>query len=163
MSIGEHIDPWMSVTLGELQFLHDNARRFDSIVEIGSCLGRSTYALASSGCKIVTAVDDFEMSPGCKFKFLKNLAEFNNVRLLQMKSYNASELIEEADMIFIDGNHEYSEVIQDLKLWAPKIRKFICGHDYRPGMDWTDVDIAVDYFFGRKPELYQSIWYFEVG
>jgi len=162
MSIGEHIDPWMSVTLVELQFLHDQAKKYESIVEIGCCLGRSTYALCSGRTGLVTAIDDFEMSPGCEPVFFKNLAEFKNIRFLKMKSYKAVEFVDSADMIFIDGNHEYNEVMKDLELWTPKIKKFICGHDYRPGMGWTDVDKAVDKFFDKKPSLYQSIWYYEL-
>ena len=163
MSIGEHIDPWMSVTLGELQFLHDSAKNMKTVVEIGSCLGRSTYALCSSGCELVIAIDDFEMSPACEPKFLENLAEFKNIRLLKMKSEKAAELIESADMIFIDGNHEYDEVRKDLTLWAPKVKKFLCGHDYRDDVDWTKVKPAVDDFFRETPKLYQSIWYYEIG
>lgn len=36
------------------------------------------------------------------------------------------------DIVFIDANHEYASVKEDIKLWLPKIRKggFLCGHDY---------------------------------
>ena len=37
------------------------------------------------------------------------------------------------DFVYIDGNHSFFDVVQDLTLWAPKVRSggIICGHDYR--------------------------------
>lgn len=43
------------------------------------------------------------------------------------------------DFVYIDANHAYDYVVQDIELWYPKIKKggFICGHDYL-GLDWYD-------------------------
>jgi hypothetical protein len=37
------------------------------------------------------------------------------------------------DLVYIDSNHVYDAVIEDLTLWSPKVRSggFIAGHDYR--------------------------------
>lgn len=37
------------------------------------------------------------------------------------------------DFVFIDGNHVYDAVLEDLTLWAPKVRSggWIGGHDFR--------------------------------
>lgn len=37
------------------------------------------------------------------------------------------------DFVYIDGNHVYDAVIEDLTIWAPKVRLggVIAGHDYR--------------------------------
>ena len=37
------------------------------------------------------------------------------------------------DLVYIDGNHAYDFVKQDLNLWLPKIKKggMLCGHDYQ--------------------------------
>jgi hypothetical protein len=37
------------------------------------------------------------------------------------------------DFAFIDGNHVYDAVLQDITLWAPKVRVggILAGHDYR--------------------------------
>lgn len=37
------------------------------------------------------------------------------------------------DFVFIDGNHVFDAVMQDLTLWAPKVRPggVVAGHDYR--------------------------------
>jgi hypothetical protein len=36
------------------------------------------------------------------------------------------------DFVFIDGNHAYDYVLQDLTLWSPKVRVggIVAGHDY---------------------------------
>lgn len=37
------------------------------------------------------------------------------------------------DFVYIDGNHVFDAVTEDLTLWAPKVRPggFVAGHDYR--------------------------------
>lgn len=37
------------------------------------------------------------------------------------------------DFVYIDGNHVYDAVIEDLTLWSPKVRPggLVMGHDYR--------------------------------
>jgi len=162
-SIGQHIDDFMSVNLKELQFLHDLAKEMQSIVEIGSCKGRSTYALCSSGCPSVIAVDAFEIYPETLYDdFQRNVGHFENLKLYKVLSEDAAELIDEADMIFIDGNHSYDQVILDLSLWTPKAKKLICGHDFRDET-WTDVPEAVRKYFGREPEVFETIWLIRKG
>ncbi len=50
------------------------------------------------------------------------------------------------DFVYIDGNHAYDYVVQDMKLWWPKLKKggLFAGHDYLL-MDWTYVE-------GQDPE-----------
>ena len=56
-----------------------------------------------------------------------------------------SELVPaQVDMVFLDAEHENEAVIRDLRLWAPKIRKLICGHDWA----FASVRQAVNEFFG---------------
>jgi Methyltransferase domain len=158
LSIGEHIDNYMSVNLAELRWLHETAKKMQSIVEIGSCKGRSTYALCSSGCPSVIAVDDFGC--GTYDEFVKNTKEFifKNLTLYKMLSREAASLITETDMVFIDGMHHYVAVIDDLKLWTPKAKKLICGHDWID-RDWSDVQKAVrDYFSSEPHEVFETIW-----
>ena len=46
------------------------------------------------------------------------------------------------DFVYIDGNHAYDYVVQDMKLWWPKLKKggLFAGHDYL-GTEWGDVDL----------------------
>jgi len=61
---------------------------------------------------------------------------------------------------FIDACHEYDFVMEDLKLWEPKAKKLICGHDYDIG-PYFGVVLATDEYFGKKPNLFERIWYIE--
>ena len=76
---------------------------------------------------------------------------------------NSNEFVKEIqdqtfDMIYIDADHEYNSVKNDISLWFPKVKPggIICGHDYF--MD--GVRIAVDEFFGKENIKYfkDSSW-----
>jgi hypothetical protein len=59
--------------------------------------------------------------------------------MIRATSKQASNLIADnsLDWIFIDANHSYDYVKEDLELWWPKLKKggLFSGHDYM-GMDW---------------------------
>lgn len=137
-----NIRGWMRPV--DLSWLYQTAKNMDSIIEIGSWKGRSTFALLS-GCKgIVHAVDHFLGNEGkrdsdCKEaktgdiynQFLNNVGHFGNLKVYKMDSLSASKLFEDnsVDMVFIDAGHTYNEVVADIEAWAPKARKLVCGHD----------------------------------
>jgi hypothetical protein len=54
--------------------------------------------------------------------------------MVRSDSENASKLFldESLDFIYIDANHKYEFVKQDISLWFPKVRKggVVAGHDY---------------------------------
>jgi predicted O-methyltransferase YrrM len=137
------IDGWMNPE--ELNWLYERACEMDSIVEIGSWMGKSTHALCS-GCKgIVYSVDHFMGSPDeratshkvaterdISIDFFRNVGHFENLRQIRMDSILASKQFESRsiDMVFIDGSHNHYDVLSDLKAWYPIARKIICGHDH---------------------------------
>lgn len=59
--------------------------------------------------------------------------------MLRASSRNASELFNDnsLDFVYIDANHKYDFVKEDIHLWFPKVRKggILAGHDYLK-MDW---------------------------
>jgi hypothetical protein len=59
--------------------------------------------------------------------------------MLRSSSKNASELFndESLDFVYIDANHKYDYVKEDIELWYPKVRKggILSGHDYLK-LDW---------------------------
>lgn len=67
---------------------------------------------------------------------------------MRMTSEQASKQFEDnsLDAVFIDANHEYESVKQDLELWYPKVKSngIFCGHDYTG--TWPGVVQAVDEF-----------------
>lgn len=78
---------------------------------------------------------------------------WDRVRILQLFSNEAAQIFlnDSLDFVYIDGNHHYEAVLQDLKLWYPKVKQggVIAGHDYG---DYPHMRVkpAVDEFFANK-------------
>jgi len=71
------------------------------------------------------------------------------LRVYQMESEQAAKLQwRPFDFVFIDANHTYESVKQDISLWMPLTTKLICGHDY--GGTYRGVKKAVLEFFDEK-------------
>jgi hypothetical protein len=75
-------------------------------------------------------------------------------------STEASKEVESADMVFIDGDHSYESVKEDILTWLPKTKKMICGHDY--SMTYPGVIQAADEIFGDRIKQIDAIWYVEL-
>lgn len=158
------IEGWMAPD--ELACLEGLAKLSTSVVEVGSWKGRSTRALLSNcpgdvyavdtwgGCPEDPATIEEAKSKDILAEFMKNVGNFPNLKVKKMTSLEAAAEIESVDMIFLDGSHQYEDVVADIKAWLPKAKKIICGHDYTyyPG-----VKKAVDELIG-KVELCNSIW-----
>lgn len=172
------IPGWMTVR--EQNWLYEHAKQMNSIIEIGSWKGKSTHALCCGVNGTVTAIDHFigteddeyrstvyrgafkEVDEGIDIYeiFKHNTRMFNNLDVIKMSSQAAfrnygNQLT--ADMIFIDGGHEYAEIMADLEAYAPLARKLICGHDY---INMPDVQKAVNRYFGQENvQIHETIWY----
>jgi predicted O-methyltransferase YrrM len=158
----------------ELQWLNRMAKDMNSIVEVGSYLGRSAHALLSGCPGIVTCVDtwlplswedgDSEWKDEERFKhFLGNTSQFHNRAVLRMSSLRAASMFIDGsvDMVFIDGNHDKQPFLEDLAAWLPKTRKMICGHDY-DAVGWPEVKEVVDEKFGDRVQVFGTIWFVEL-
>ena len=83
------------------------------------------------------------------------------VDLLRLLSHQAVGLFPDRslDFVYIDANHSYEAVMQDLNLWYPKVSRggVIAGHDYYNKVEppWhCEVKKAVDEFFTiSKPHI----------
>lgn len=78
------------------------------------------------------------------------------VRVLRQDSHAALACLDDGalDWIYIDGDHRYETVRDDLELALAKVRAggLICGDDYGIGSWWKDgVVRAVNEFIGRAP------------
>lgn len=64
----------------------------------------------------------------------KRFQNNKNIKILNQSSLNASKNFEDEyfDFIYIDANHDYDFVLQDLKLWFPKVKSkgILFGDDY---------------------------------
>lgn len=59
--------------------------------------------------------------------------------MVRASSEVASSMFEDnsLDFVYIDANHAYDYVVQDINLWYPKVKigGYLCGHDYID-LDW---------------------------
>jgi len=59
---------------------------------------------------------------------------FKSLKVLRLSSKEAASLFPKSyfDLVFIDADHSYESVIQDINLWLPLTKKtrFLTGHDY---------------------------------
>jgi len=145
LTAAKQIDGWL--TDKEAETLYDfahNAR--GPIVEIGSCYGRSTAAIAhgsmSGNYQPVYAVDSFvgvppsdrktnhgqQPGPRCSspevLRSNLDAAGVNGlVRIIAKPSRDAfADVPNDIDLLFIDGAHDYLSVKADIGLYAPKVR-----------------------------------------
>lgn len=82
---------------------------------------------AFSNCK--KKADDMYKDVVNKFKLN------TNVKIIRKRSEDYVKDVEDNyfDLVFIDGNHQYEFVKQDIMLWYPKVKKggLLAGHDYK--------------------------------
>lgn len=85
--------------------------------------------------------------------FTKRIKNYPNVIKNKNSSLNFSLKIENmsVDFVYIDGNHQYSSVKEDILSWLPKIKigGIISGHD----SGWTTVQQALSECFGNDPDM----------
>jgi hypothetical protein len=160
---------------GEEWFSYPNlyarmVERFPSqskFVEVGSWKGRSAACMcveiANSEKKIdFYCVDTWEGSVEHQGYddleklydiFLRNMKPVEKYYFpLKIPSLDAVHKFEDKslDFVFLDGSHEYEDVVQDIIAWMPKIKKggILAGHDYYPNNpEWFGVNKAVDEIF----------------
>jgi hypothetical protein len=151
----------------------DKAQDGAIFVEVGSFLGKSSCYLAqkikNSGKKITFyCVDTFEgvkndpnyydyyLKYGTDFfwKFEENINKCgaqNLIKPIKNTSEKASYLFEDKslDLVFIDANHTYDFVKNDILYWQNKVKVngIMAGHDYA---NYCDVPRAVDEIFKEK-------------
>ena len=75
----------------------------------------------------------------------------HKIKYVKSESLEAAKTIHnELDLVYIDADHGYQAVKDDIKAWMPKIRKggIICGHDYTLQNNiHTEVNLAVNELF----------------
>lgn len=147
----------------------------ETIIEIGSWLGKSTLFMAShlpEGGRIY-AVDHWHGSPehqpgqhahhkamGYLFhQFLSNVIHrglADKVVPIRMESGEAAAaLAVEPDLIYFDGAHDYSSVKRDLNLWLPHAseKTILCGDDWRwPTVRRAVTEFAIENGFQIQPD-----------
>ncbi len=143
-----------------------------TVLEIGSFVGLSTVWFAER-VDMVYAVDPFDAITRVNYlrgemkeaamkqyeNFLENTKRFGNIQVFKMTSEQAADhmsMFLEADLIYIDGSHEYVDVKKDIEMWFPRAKKVLCGDDYTES--WPGVRKAVDEC-GLEVNKSQRCWY----
>ncbi len=89
---------------------------------------------------------------GLYFKSCKLMYRFSQLRILRMKSLEAIQIFPEKyfDLVFIDADHFYEPLKQDIESWLLLVRKggMISGHDYK-ALRFPDCTKAVDECLGK--------------
>lgn len=128
------------LTMEEKFFLYKKIPEKALCVEIGSYLGASSLCIASSSnCQKIFCVDTWHnegMAEGQKDTyqdFLYNTRSFAH-KIFPLRGKSAeigNSFHEKIDFLFIDGDHSYDGVKQDIKIWLPKLRSrgVIIMHD----------------------------------
>ncbi len=120
------------------------------IVEIGTGAGRVTAIFADAvGGKgtIIHSIDNYsqeekygiygEWKKECE-KYLKGLNLIGHVKLIRGDSKEIAKTFpEKIDLLYIDGDHGYQPVYDDITSWYPLIKSggIIAGHDFDPNCD----------------------------
>lgn len=151
-----------------------------TMIEIGSYSGESTEIFLKSGkIKKMYCIDPWQTgyddNDGASFSNMpmvermfedRILYDYPQVEKIKMPSWKARELFENesVDFVYIDGNHTYRYVKDDIKNFLPLIKKdgLIGGHDYtndnHPG-----VRRAVDEVLSREKKTFMDTsWLYEV-
>lgn len=179
------IEGWTSED--ELRWLAEQAQLTgpsSKIIEVGVFLGRSALALAdnSDWGSVIYCVDPYasyndegvqktveadswdgvyEQARHNLYYPYGNLETSNRVVFFREPSARAALRFRDhtIDMVFIDGDHSYRSVLNDITAWERAVKPggLICGHDYNvhPG-----VKLAVDesFSYGRIKFPVGSIW-----
>lgn len=138
-------------------------------VEIGVFRGDSSVVFLDS-CAFMYFIDpclEYPENPDTGWfaieeDFLKTVGSYaGHFTFIKGFSADAANKIPLVDFVFIDANHEYEFVKQDIELYWPKVKSggFLCGHDYSGGH--PGVTKAVDEFFreaGLPVEEHQYCW-----
>lgn len=171
----------------ELTWLAKESKNKSIVIELGSWHGRSSRAIADNLPKdgVLYCLDTWQgsiaeqetnhisakqMSGDHAYdEFCRNVwehIESGKVIPLRMHGEYAAKLLLDkgiqADLIFIDGGHQYSEVQQDINSFLPLLKKdgVMSGHDFMQGLAEEVTPAVLDIFgksVGNPPET--TIWY----
>lgn len=131
-------------------------------VEIGVDKGKTSVYLLTNLEKMghLYCIDPYinrEHRHGIVNKLLK---EYDNCTFLRMKSHDAVQKVpDNLDFVFIDGDHRYRIVLQDLYDWVPKLKSggLLSGHDWCNSVDKGGVPKAGTEYFSEHGDLFEPL------
>lgn len=148
-------------TRGMMKFVKENLKGQLKGAEVGIAEGYHAwkYLKFIKNIKTVYLIDPYQIYKmegktidytGSKKEALKRLRPFEGrIFWYRVTSLQASKKFEdeELDFVYIDANHSYKSVLEDITAWYPKVKKggVIGGHDFSgkfPGVTKAVVEYA---------------------
>lgn len=150
-------------------------RPIRTVIELGSWLGNSTRWFAEHA-ELVIAIDTWRGAgehagrpedairlPYLFDQFLSNCSHLRDkIAPLRLSTEQAASLeLPQADLIYVDADHEYSAVVRDIMLFFPLLAQkgIICGDDW---IYWPSIPRAVTLAsqrYGREISRMGNFWW----
>ncbi len=143
-----------------IEFIKENFYHDFIGVEIGVKLGVNAKSILDFlDIKHLYLIDPYETHPEF-FEITKNLLKEYDDKITHIlkKSENAiNKIPNDLDFVYIDADHSKEMVIQDIKLYYPKVRKggIIGGHDF--GNLESVTETVLDWVKTKNLRLYKSV------
>lgn len=96
-----------------------------------------------------------------QFQYIQSLqVQYPAIKIIRNYSTEAAKQFADGyfDYVYIDADHTYEAVRDDIKAWYPKVRQYgiLGGHDYHPNAPTCTVNMAVDEFVRQNSLLFHS-------
>lgn len=148
----------INLNINRLEYIKDILREYPKGygVEVGTFKGEFSKHILENWDGVLYMVDvwrglDDKYDDSSNHKFydekiygeaIKNISGYEErAIMIRSTSVSASKIFrnESLDFVYIDANHAYDFVKQDISCWYPKVKKggYILGHDYID-MDWDN-------------------------
>jgi predicted O-methyltransferase YrrM len=124
----------LQTAINRVHGLIDLARtaRPATVVEIGCHRGVSTEVWLLHAARVV-AVDCWSDEAFYR-EFLERVGDYPNLSVCHDFSLKAAARYRdgEFDLVYLDGDHSFAAVCEDIRTWMPKVRPggWLTGHDY---------------------------------
>lgn len=123
---------WPAGKKGLLDLIHYTQPK--KMIEIGCWAGESTEIFAQNVAEI-WAIDPWERMPLIEKSFDGRMRRYPNVHKVKAKSSEVVSIFQknEFDLVYIDGNHAFRAVCNDILNYYPlvRLRGYITGHDWQ--------------------------------
>lgn len=150
-------EEWGALRIPDLLEVYNNTNRPSRILEIGCYKGVSTEFWLLH-CEQVIAVDPWH-DPAVRRQFLNRCGHYPNLIRLngpspEMLWHRKDYPYKDLDMVYIDGDHSYAAVLNDIYITLPMLREYgyMAGHDYY----LPDVQRAITEVFEGPDEVYSD-------
>lgn len=116
--------------------IYKYAMECDSICELGQRFGNSTIAFLKAAKDNKSKFISYDPQTNPKCDYIVKIAQENNIDYTFIQGLPTTEdhkqsIIEDVDFLFIDTNHNFESISEDVTLHSPKCRKYMAFHDVK--------------------------------